>query len=531
MSGWCQGCHPRLRPPRSVPRSCITCLAWGVLDAPNCKACRTFAGGHPVGVCLSCDRLAPISGGYCRLCRIQAQYLAGPGHNTRAPYGSVRRTGQQLFLADTHRALWLRRGPVARRRAEPAPRPANGGGLGPRSRAWPVQEELFALAPHQRPAHVSAADEPRLAWLAYLSAAAERLAETGGWSADLRYQVAQTLAALVAGSMPGVRVRASDAERLRGKGRNVVRTLQVLESLNLLDDDRPDRGDAWLHERTAVLAPGIQAEITAWAQILRDGGGRSKAKSELTWRHYVNDAVDAVRQWSGRYGSLREVTRDDIIAALSAARPGDGHNVVTALRSLFRFLKRGRRVFRDPTARLPRSLTRRPADSIPQRLDPSTLDELAEARDSPTAWLIVVLAAHHALTANPIRVLRLDHVDLADRRLRIGDQVRPIDELTVTALRDYLTYRQARWSNTINPYLLINQQTAHHDGPTGRWWVRKAARLRTTTLEALRSDRILEEAMSQPIRDPLHVAAMFGLHPDTAQRYTDAAYGRGDHHV
>ncbi|MEU8620475.1 hypothetical protein [Streptomyces sp. NPDC048623] len=28
--------------------------------------------------------------------------------------------------------------------------------------------------------------------------------------------------------------------------------------------------------------------------------------------------------------------------------------------------------------------------------------------------------------------------------------------------------------------------------------------------------------------DPLHVAAIFNLHPDTAQRYVDALYGRVD---
>jgi hypothetical protein len=95
------------------------------------------------------------------------------------------------------------------------------------------------------------------------------------------------------------------------------------------------------------------------------------------------------------------------------------------------------------------------------------LDDLADAHDSPTAWLIVVLAAHHALTANPIRLLRLDHVDLPGRRLRLGDQARLIDEFTLAALRDYLAYRQARWPHTSNPYLLANQQTAHHLGPAG----------------------------------------------------------------
>ncbi len=76
-----------------------------------------------------------------------------------------------------------------------------------------------------------ASDEPRLAWLAHLSAAADRLAETGGWSPDLCYQVAQTLVPLVAGNLPGEAYRASDVERLRGTNRNITRTLQVLKAL------------------------------------------------------------------------------------------------------------------------------------------------------------------------------------------------------------------------------------------------------------------------------------------------------------
>ncbi|WP_147427333.1 hypothetical protein [Micromonospora globbae] len=383
---------------------------------------------------------------------------------------------------------------------------------------------MFTLAPQQRPRRVWAGDEPRLAWLAYLSEAAERLAEAEGWSSDLRYQVAQTLQALVAGTLPGLAVKASDVDRLRGRGRNVTRARQVLRFLDLLDDDRPDRADAWLRERTKGLAPAIQMEIIAWAQALRSGGGRMRAKSDLTWRHYVADVVDAAHQWSERYGSLREVTRDDVITVLSAPRPGDGHNLVTALRSLFSFLKRDRRAFRNPTSRLPRRLTRRPVASIPQPLDRSVMDEIGVARESPTAWLVVVLAAHHALTPNPIRLLRLEHLDLTGRRMQVADQARFIDDLTLTALIDYLAYRQTRWPRTANPHLLLSQQTAHHDGPTSRWWVRHAARLRSATLDALRCDRILEEALAQGHRDPLHIAATFGLHPDTAQRYADAAF-------
>jgi hypothetical protein len=50
----------------------------------------------------------------------------------------------------------------------------------------------------------------------------------------------------------------------------------------------------------------------------------------------------------------------------------------------------------------------------------------------------------------------------------------------------------------------------------------------SSTLTGLRQDRILEEATAAGTRDPMHLASMFGLHPNTAQRYIDAVYGRRD---
>jgi len=41
-------------------------------------------------------------------------------------------------------------------------------------------------------------------------------------------------------------------------------------------------------------------------------------------------------------------------------------------------------------------------------------------------------------------------------------------------------------------------------------------------------DRILEEAAATGTRDPVHLASMFGPHPNTAQRYVDAVCGRHD---
>jgi hypothetical protein len=131
------------------------------------------------------------------------------------------------------------------------------------------------------------------------------------------------------------------------------------------------------------------------------------------------------------------------------------------MRSLFMYVKRSG-VFRDPTARLPRKLGRRPEGQIPQRLEPSTLNALAGIHDSPTAWLIVVLAGHHALTANPIRMLRLDHVSLAEGQLRISDQVRcswPTCSASATTPRSGTRSTPAR-SCSPRPNLSLERPTA-----------------------------------------------------------------------
>ena len=46
--------------------------------------------------------------------------------------------------------------------------------------------------------------------------------------------------------------------------------------------------------------------------------------------------------WSGRYGHLREVTRDDVAAVLAGLRGSRRANVLVALRSLFGFCKKRR---------------------------------------------------------------------------------------------------------------------------------------------------------------------------------------------
>jgi len=73
-----------------------------------------------------------------------------------------------------------------------------------------------------------------------------------------------------------------------------------------------------------------------------------------------------------------------------------------------------------------------------------------------------------------------------------------------------------------NPHLLINAQTALGTRPASRTWANSALRGHAATVEALRVDRQLDEALATGA-DPLHLAATFGLDPGTAVRYASSA--------
>ncbi|MFD5300914.1 hypothetical protein ACFWJU_37690 [Streptomyces mutabilis] len=88
-------------------------------------------------------------------------------------------------------------------------------------------------------------------------------------------------------------------------------------------------------------------------------------------------------------------------------------------------------------------------------------------------------------------------------------------------LLDWLEHRHRRWPNTANLHLLINNQTANTTSRASNHWISAAMRGQDATLERLRVDRQLEEAMVKG-PDPLHLAEVFGLDEKTAMRYTDS---------
>lgn len=75
---------------------------------------------------------------------------------------------------------------------------------------------------------------------------------------------------------------------------------------------------------------------------------------------------------------------------------------------------------------------------------------------------------------------------------------------------------------TANPHLILNQQTAMTTRAVSENWLTESCRGLTATLERLRVDRQLEEALTHG-PDPLHLAAVFGIDDTTAIRYATVA--------
>ncbi|MFJ9034357.1 hypothetical protein ACIRQP_39105 [Streptomyces sp. NPDC102274] len=70
-----------------------------------------------------------------------------------------------------------------------------------------------------------------------------------------------------------------------------------------------------------------------------------------------------------------------------------------------------------------------------------------------------------------------------------------MDELTLHAAREWLDHRRRRRPDTANPHLLINKFTALGTGPVSADSLTAPLRGQAATLEQLRVDRQLEEAL------------------------------------
>ncbi|MGH8995731.1 MAG: integrase [Acidimicrobiales bacterium] len=519
------GTSPKV--PRKVA-NCASCLAWGLTYAQGvCMACYNFAAHtKTVGDCGACRRRQLLKKGYCRLCWCQAylERTEGPGHPLAPWVAKVRH--HQLFFAVMNPG-------VKRRHAPPRAFPRRYGVRGrplkaappvvPRPAPGTVQLSLFDElgSRNYRWGRVDLRNGPPPAnpWLDWGLHVAYSMGQARGFGPDTLRGVNRILVVVLADYAGQEPIRLSDFFALvRTHHSGVIAAAEVLGEMGLLHDDRPPRFETWLAGKLEPLASTIAGDVERWALDQRYGGPRRRARPRAAVS-YLYAVLPALTEWSTRHERLREITRDEVLAYVGDLYGRQRQMTVVALRSLFTWAKRHGVVFANPATRIPVGRT---AGAVWQPLRPEEIARSIEAAVTPRDRLVIALAAIHAARTGAIRALLLDDVDLANRHLTIAGHTRPLDKLTHRLVVDWLDYRRRHWPNTANPHLLVTRASAVRLDPVSIPGITRALCGLPGTVERLRIDRQLEEALASGA-DPLHLAAVFGIADTTAVRYANSA--------
>jgi hypothetical protein len=302
------------------PRSCQTCGTWGTRR--RCEACRQWgaSGSCEPGTCLRCGQAdVPLRGGRCRACLVHVR-VHGPA--------AARRSWVQLWFA-----LPGASGSPGPARLTGADEPEAVPLLSPH-RVDPAQQVLFDTRRDWRPVLGSAA-------LPALTGTAQRLmddfsraqpspGDEAAWKPATR--ALRFLAAWLGADAPFYE---ADIRALAGLrvGVQVRRALTFLASRDMLITDPARQTEPRQHAVDRLLAslPGqIGREASAWMTVMRGNGRVSHpALAYKTIRNYLAYLLPVLTGWAGRYASLREVTRQDILDAVDARHgPVIQHRIV-----------------------------------------------------------------------------------------------------------------------------------------------------------------------------------------------------------
>jgi len=492
--------------------SCPDCLSWGASYGSQsyCRACYDFTRRYGRGECGGCRRVIAVKKGHCRLCWLQAG-IAAAGRRRLIAEDFATAGYWQLSLAGMSRL-----GSTGPARQAPPDGPAP---PAPASSWTQLQLSAPGESLHFDKRHwaASAITGPALQQARHIAAG---LAEARGWNARIITETGRALAVVLAGHQPGDMIAWSQLPAaLHRRDLSITRTAEILALAGLLDDDRIPSFTSLAQERLALLPAPMAAGVRDWLRTRSQGGPRSRPRDGHTVRMNLNRVHPLLLDWAGHYTHLREVTTADVVTATGLLPPSLRRQTLTALRSLFGHAKKTGTIFRDPSRGVRDA--QRPLILI-QPLSPAEINQATSAAVTPAARLAVALAAVHAARPKTIRELHLGDVDLGNRRLVIAGRARPLDDLTASMLLAWLQHRGRRWPGTANPHLIINQQTAMTTRAVSENWLAGSCRGFTATLERLRVDRQLEEALACGA-DPLHLAAVFGTDDTTAIKYATIA--------
>jgi site-specific recombinase XerD len=353
-----------------------------------------------------------------------------------------------------------------------------------------------------------------------LPAALDSYGQARGWPPDALRRAQRSLAVLLASQPTLTEAAPLDAaavhQFLRDRHQGALRLVEFLTDQGLLTSDPHATLDAWLARRLQELPDQVRAETQTWVEALRGHGPRAaRPHKTATIQGYLRALEPALADWSARYQSLRQVTRDDITAQLQPLTGPTRKATLAVMRSLFRALKAQRLVFTNPTAGL--QLPRLPPPPA-LGLDPARRAGLLAQLQRPDQRLIVLLTGIHALQPHQIRLLTLHDVDLGAGTLLVGGRSRRLDALTLEVLHAWLQARHVRWPQSANPYLLVSQHTANGRSPVTRGFLQQVFQRLGLTASQMRIDRLLAEVHHSD-GDPLTLTRLFGLSDTTAIRY------------
>ncbi|MFE9328707.1 integrase [Nocardia sp. NPDC052278] len=241
------------------------------------------------------------------------------------------------------------------------------------------------------------------------------------------------------------------------------------------------------------------------------------ARSTATLYVYLGCVRSFLQQWATRYDHLR-VTRTDITAALKPLTGSQRFNATNALRSLFRFAKKRGLIFSSPTT----GLKTRPADFPLLPMTDEEIHAVEQLTSDPVWRVIVALAAENAARTGVIRSLKLTYVDLANRRITLAGRRQRLGDLGHHTIRRWLVHRRTTWPTTVNPHLLVCSRTVHGTTPISQRSVSLRMQPCGCTVDRIRRDRILHEALATG-PDPLHPTLVFGICHNTAASYAAVA--------
>ncbi|MEU2258464.1 hypothetical protein ABZ540_35460 [Nocardia xishanensis] len=341
------------------------------------------------------------------------------------------------------------------------------------------------------------------------------MAHVGSWSVETLRRRGEQLRRVLAANPAGDPIPLSQVRAELGNIWQSRIVARVLDQCGQLVDDTETPTRQWIDRRTVTLPPAFRHDVRAWLLVLHEGEERARPRATATLHAYFSRAHAPLTEWASTRSHLREVTQPDVTAVLNRLNGHKRIGTFVALRSLFRFAKRHRLIFSDPTRRL--RVGAAPSRALLPMTD-DQVDTVTATVVTPMQRLVVGLVAVYAARANPLRNLVLDDVDLSRRRIRIGGTIHRLTEFTHDILTDWLTYRHNRWPGTPNPHVIVSADSVLGTSPVTDHHLTWHLSLLGIQLEHIRGDRILQEALSTNA-DPLHLAIMFGLSEKSATDY------------